>query len=187
MAQKGPLVVYRNRTEDEIRDIYIVRSVNGKWQEPHPVYVDGWKIGGCPVNGPAVDARDNLIAVAWYTMAQDSARVRLSFSTDGGDNFDRPLIISDADPLGRVDLSFIDEKRVLITWLENRNKDEAEILGCVVGRDFSKSETFKLVTTSPSRKSGFPKIAVVNKEVYLCWTETKGAASKVRTVQVIFR
>lgn len=186
MTEKGPLVVYRNRTEDEIRDIYVVRSLNGKWQEPHPIYIDGWKIGGCPVNGPAVDASGELIAVAWFTMAKDSARVKLSFSQDGGDNFDRPLILSDADPLGRVDLSFIDEKHVLITWLENRNRDEAEILGCVVSKDLSRSEIFKLVSTSPARKSGFPKIAVVNNDVYLSWTEIQGSDSRVKTAQVIF-
>ena len=186
MTQDGPLVVYRNRTQEEIRDIYVVRRVDGKWQEPHPIYVDGWKTGGCPVNGPAVDAIGNLVAVAWFTMANDSARVKMAFSADGGSNFDRPLTISDTDPLGRVEVAFLDKHNVLITWVENKNQAEAEILGVIVRNDFSRSEIFKLVKTSPERRSGFPKIATTNGQVYLSWTEVNDGESRVQTAELLF-
>ena len=44
MTEKGPLVVYRNRSDDEIRDIYYSRLIDNKWVEPKPVYKDNWKI-----------------------------------------------------------------------------------------------------------------------------------------------
>lgn len=186
MAKSGPVVVYRNRSEDEIRDIYITSWFEGEWQEPHPVYSDGWKIGGCPVNGPAIATSDDFVAVAWFTMANDSARVKLSFSHDGGHHFETPLTISDGNPLGRVDLVFIDEHRVLITWMENIDKDEAEILGCTVRKDLMRSEPFKLVSTSPARNSGFPRIAMTNSQVYLSWTEVSDGGSRVKSAEVIF-
>ena len=48
--------VYRDRTEAEIRDIAIVRLVDGIWSDPALVSADGWEIAGCPVNGPAIDS-----------------------------------------------------------------------------------------------------------------------------------
>ena len=50
----GALAVYRNRTENEIRDIAISRYdlETGSWSEPRIVAEDGWQINGCPVNGP---------------------------------------------------------------------------------------------------------------------------------------
>jgi hypothetical protein len=57
MTSDGPIAAFRNRTEDEIRDIYVSRLDNGKWTEPKPVHADNWKIAACPVNGPMLSAR----------------------------------------------------------------------------------------------------------------------------------
>jgi len=54
MTSAGPVVVYRDRTEEEVRDISIVRRDGGGWTRPEPVYEDGWVVPGCPVNGPAI-------------------------------------------------------------------------------------------------------------------------------------
>ena len=51
MTADGPVVVYRDRSEQEIRDISIVRLHDGKWSQPSSVFEDNWKINGCPVNG----------------------------------------------------------------------------------------------------------------------------------------
>jgi hypothetical protein len=80
LAADGPVVVYRDRSAEEIRDIYAVRREGGAWSAPRPVHADGWRIEGCPVNGPAIAAEGREVAVAWFTGAQDTARVRLAFS-----------------------------------------------------------------------------------------------------------
>lgn len=79
MTSNGPIVTYRDRSPDEIRDIYVVRRVNGSWTAPAPVHADGWKIAACPVNGPAIAAKAERVALAWFTAANDSARVKVAF------------------------------------------------------------------------------------------------------------
>ena len=53
LRRLGPVAVYRDRSPEEIRDISVVRLVDGVWTEPAPVHADNWMIEGCPVNGPA--------------------------------------------------------------------------------------------------------------------------------------
>lgn len=187
MTDFGPVVVYRNRTDQEIRDIYIVRNVDGVWQEPNPVFNDGWKIGGCPVNGPSITSVGKRVAVAWFTMANDQATVKLIFSDDGGANFSNPFIISDNDPLGRVDVEFIDETHVLVTWLESESNDQAVIYGKIVTPDLSDSNVFSLASISSSRSSGFPRILIKDKRLYLSWTNIIGDKSAVKTAEIKLR
>ena len=63
IASSGRIAVYRDRTEQEIRDIYITRRIEGAWQTGVPISDDGWEIAGCPVNGPAIVAQGDLVAV----------------------------------------------------------------------------------------------------------------------------
>ena len=62
----GPIVAYRDRSDTEIRDIYVARFVGGKWSEPAPVHRDNWQIAACPVNGPALTADGKL----WFPTSQ---------------------------------------------------------------------------------------------------------------------
>ncbi|MEO6569741.1 MAG: hypothetical protein ABIO94_13325 [Opitutaceae bacterium] len=91
MTAVGPIIVFRDRSEEEkeIRDISIVRLNAGKWSVPRPVFQDGWQLNGCPVNGPAVAASGKRVAVAWFTAANNSARVKMAFSSDAGESFGR--------------------------------------------------------------------------------------------------
>jgi len=63
------LVAYRDRSEEEVRDIAVTRYKGGAWSTPRVVHRDEWKIAGCPVNGPALAVSDSLVALAWFTMA----------------------------------------------------------------------------------------------------------------------
>ncbi|MFQ5676077.1 MAG: exo-alpha-sialidase, partial [bacterium] len=83
-TQSGALVVYRNRTEKEIRDIGILRYQDGHWSEPRILYEDNWEIAGCPVNGPAIAADGQRVVVAWFTWANEIARVKAVLSDDEG-------------------------------------------------------------------------------------------------------
>ena len=67
VTSDGPIAAFRNRTDDEIRDIYISRLENGKWTDPKPVHHDNWKIDACPVNGPMLSARGRDVAISWFT------------------------------------------------------------------------------------------------------------------------
>ncbi|HEV2149046.1 MAG TPA: hypothetical protein VGR37_16690, partial [Longimicrobiaceae bacterium] len=112
----GPVVVYRDRSHDEIRDVYVVRRVGGRWTEPKPVHADGWKIPACPVNGPQVSARGERVGVAWFTGARDTARVLVAFSDDAGATFGAPVRVDDGDPAGRVDVELLEGGEALVSW-----------------------------------------------------------------------
>jgi len=49
----GVVVTYRDRSSEEVRNIAVARLEGDRWTEPAHVHDDGWRIPGCPVNGPA--------------------------------------------------------------------------------------------------------------------------------------
>ena len=180
LSNRGPVVVYRNRSNNEIRDISIVRNINGKWSEPVTVFNDEWKINGCPVNGPAIDAHESDIVVAWYTAAKGIPTVKLAFSKDGGQNFDLPFTIDEQDPLGRVDVKWINQETAFIVWLAD-DGDDGMISGMFVKPDGRKSDIIALTKTRKSRRSGFPVIENIKEGLILTWTHVEDGKTSVRT------
>jgi hypothetical protein len=118
MTATGPLVAYRDRSADEIRDISVVYRTAGGWSKPKRVHADNWKINGCPVNGPALDARGADVVIAWFTGANDEKRVNIAFSRDGGVNFGKPYRVDSGKAAGRVDVSFAGDG-VIVSWVED--------------------------------------------------------------------
>tara|TARA_R110002096_G_scaffold161007_5_gene327411 strand:+ start:2546 stop:3748 length:1203 start_codon:yes stop_codon:yes gene_type:complete len=119
----GPLVVFRDRSEDEIRDIYAKRLIDGQWQPGVAIGSDGWEIAGCPVNGPAVAATDDFVAVAWFTAANEKAIVKTAYSSNAGTTFSTPIELSGKAPLGHVGVAIIDQHSYAVSWLEADQKD----------------------------------------------------------------
>jgi hypothetical protein len=181
MTSAGPVVVYRDRSEQEIRDISIVRQVNGQWTAPKPVHADGWVMPACPVNGPAVSADGSRVAVAWFTEADSTRRVRIAFSDDAGATFAAPAAVSEETPLGRVDVELVDGG-ALVSWLEARGEKGAEVRTRFVGRDGRMGEHRVIAASSAERASGFPRMARAGGDVVFAWTEP-GEKSVVRTAR----
>lgn len=77
------LVAYRDRSADEVRNIRLVRFDGQSWSDPAVLHDDGWRIEGCPVNGPALAAAGDRVAAAWYTAPGGVPRVNVAFSADG--------------------------------------------------------------------------------------------------------
>jgi len=118
MTSSGPIVAYRNRTTDEIRDIYVTRRVGAKWVAGAPVHNDNWKIAACPVNGPALAASGARVAIAWFTAPGDSGRVNVAFSDNAGATFSAPVRVDGGSPAGRVDVALLPDGAALVTWVE---------------------------------------------------------------------
>ncbi len=59
------LVAYRDRSADEVRNIRLVRFDGQSWSDPAVLHDDGWRIEGCPVNGPALAAAGDRVAAVW--------------------------------------------------------------------------------------------------------------------------
>ena len=88
----------------------VIRFNKGRWAEPRTLSADGWEIQGCPVNGPSVSADGRKVAVAWFTAAKETPRVKVIFSTDAGATFGQPIQVDEANPVGRVDVSILGHK-----------------------------------------------------------------------------
>lgn len=168
-TRSGRVLVYRDRTSDEIRDIAIVRQTATGWTEPMKVHNDDWHYSGCPVNGPQAASVGDTVVVAWFTAAHDTARVNIARSIDGGATFGPPLRIDDGDPIGRVDVVLDDDANPVVVWLEQRTPTDAEVLARkIVGN--SLGETRVLSRTSGARQSGFPRLVRHGNDVVAAWT-----------------
>ena len=123
LTSRGPVILYRDRSDTETRDITIRRFVNGAWTDPAPLHADGWTIAGCPVNGPAISADGEQLVAVWFTGARDTAKVQLKFSSDAGATFGMPIRIDAGLPLGRVDVELLQGGDALVIWIEQLAKD----------------------------------------------------------------
>lgn len=160
ITPRGPVVVYRDRSDAEIRDIYAARREGNAWTTPVLVHQDGWRIPGCPVNGPAIAARGDTVAVAWFTAADDTARVRLAYSYDAGATFSPPFRIDGGLPIGRVDVQLDDSARAIVAWLERSDSSRAELRLRTVTPNGALSAPVALARTSGARGSGFPRMTL---------------------------
>ncbi len=185
VGSKGPLLVYRDRTVEEIRDIAVVRLQDGAWSGPKLVHADGWKIAGCPVNGPAIAARQAGVVVGWYSEAGGQAALRLARSNDGGDTFGAPVLVEQGTTvLGRVDVA-LDATQAWVSWL--REVDGAQTLMLArytpdLSRQLQRIEVAKL--EARGRASGMPKLAVDAGGAWLVWTDVIGGVPQLRGAQV---
>jgi hypothetical protein len=179
MTSRGPVVVYRDRSPDEIRDIAILRRVDGKWTEPARVHADEWHIEGCPVNGPSIVADGERVAVAWFTGARDTARVNVAFSQDAGATFGAPVQVDHGKPAGRVDVEFDNAGRALVSWLERVGEDGAEVRVRAVSPDGALSAPITVANSAAARASGFPRMVRAGNEVVFAWTQP-GDSARVR-------
>ena len=169
----GPVVVYRDRSDQEIRDIYISRKTAQGWSRPALVHADNWRIHGCPVNGPAIGASGKHAAVAWFTGAPPSPRVQLAFSEDGGATFSPPVVVDDQGPLGRVDLVLTPSGDALVSWLATQGQPAqgASVHLRRVSAKGSAGAPLPLREISAARSSGFPRLAVVGDRLHVAWVE----------------
>lgn len=182
-TRSGAIAAYRDRTDDEIRDIYVSRYAEDSWSEPVLVHRDGWKIGGCPVNGPMIAAHGDTVLVAWFTGADERYSVKASFSFDGGLSFEEPVAVDEGDPIGRVDAGFVDSERAVVSWMEKRDSS-AELKVRILDSTNNRAEkALKITDMDPARSSGFPQLELINGDLVLAWTDI-GEHTQVKMARV---
>ena len=178
----GPIIVYRDRSAEEVRDISIVRRADGAWTRPQTVHADDWLIAACPVNGPAIDARDNTVVLAWYTGAVTGGAVRVAFSSDGGATFSAPVTVDDTWPAGRVGVQLTDSGEAIVCWLDSDGDDGAVMLRRV-HRSGRMGTPLRAATAGVGRSTGFPRIALLGSRVLLVWTDQQ-RTTRLRAVTI---
>ena len=182
-TSSGIITAYRDRSEAEIRDIAIVRMDAKGWTDPAIVYEDNWHYPGCPVNGPQLSADGDDVALAWFSAPDNSARVQVAFSSDGGATFSDPIRVDDGKPSGRVDIEFLDDGSAMVSWLEMTD-DGAEIRARRVMVDGTTHDSWLVAETSSARGSGFPRMTRVGDELVFAWTLVGGEGG-VRVAAVV--
>ena len=178
-TQIGYAVAYRNRSPDEIRDINTTTLINDVLSEPTAINSDNWQIAACPVNGPAIDAHGNTVAVAWFTGANDEALVKMAISQDHGQTYGEPVILDAQAPLGRVDLNMTDQS-LWVSWLRP-NKEDAELVIRNYDLKGELMEEYSLPGLSKDRNSGFPQITLNKDGMMLSYTDVSTSEPELKT------
>jgi hypothetical protein len=169
MTPHGPVVVYRDRSDAEMRDIAIAPAV----AHAHSALIhhDDWHLTGCPVNGPRIDARGAHAAVAWYTAAKEKPQVLVAFSRDGGATFGPPVRVDAGHPGGRVDVVQLADNSAIVTWVET-----ATPAAKIMARRVTESGALDPMQTLGSSRAavGFPRIALSNQSILAAWNGDDG-------------
>jgi hypothetical protein len=180
VTSDGPLVAYRDRSDTEVRDIYVSRFDGVQWTQPAAAHADNWRIEACPINGPALTARGRDVALAWFTVKQDQGQAYVAFSRDAGRSFGTPVRIDDGGSLGRVDVEFLPDGSAVATWLEVVG-GRGEFRTRRVTRAGEKSTPVSMAGLAANRNSGYPRVASSGEEVIFAWSETVNGLTHVRT------
>ena len=179
ITNDGPVVVYRDRTEDEIRDMAVVRYINGQWSTPKTIHGDNWQIKGCPVNGPGISAIGDNLAVAWFSMQDKKGEVKVIFSKDGGETFGTPIRVDEGNSIGRVDVAMIDSVTAIVSWMEGGSIKAAKVY--TNGR---KENSFLIASSSDKRSSGFPQMTRSGNRIVFAWTDDKERTIKAGIINL---
>jgi len=180
LTTNGPVVIYRDKTDEEIRDMSIVRLIDGQWTAPKAIHNDNWKIAGCPVNGPRVASEGNNLVIAWFSAATDTSRVNVIFSTDGGSTFGKAIRVDEGNAIGRVDIALTDDKSAMVSWMEG-----TKIKAAKVHDDGTIEPSVTIATSSESRSSGFPQMTKSRNQLIFAWTDDNEKNIKVATLPLM--
>jgi len=172
VSAAGPLVVWRGRTDSEIRDNHIALLADGKWSQPMPLGAEGWQIEGCPVNGPALAANGKHVVAAWFSAEADRPRVRAAFSKDGGLSFAPAIEIDDIAPLGRIGLVLRDNGSAVISWMTAADvvTKKSHLALRTIQADGRLGAVKRVIAMSAGRDSGVPQMIADQAGIMLAWT-----------------
>ena len=179
----GLLVVYRDRSENEVRDIALMRYSNGSWSQPVLVNPDNWQIDACPVNGPAISSSGQNVSVAWFTGADEKLRVYTVLSNDSGKTFGKPIQVDDGKPSGRVDVLSLPTGGALVTWME-RGEHGSEIRVRRIDPAGVVQPSVAVSGASGVRPGAFARIERSGNQAIIAWTSAGVSQVRVATVNL---
>ncbi|MEQ1573177.1 MAG: sialidase family protein [Vicinamibacterales bacterium] len=175
MTSDGMLAAYRDRSDTEIRDISVSRLENGKWTDGTLVHQDNWKTYSCPVNGPALSARQRQVVAAWFAAPDDQGKAYAAFSSDAGRSWGAPIRLDEAGSLGRVDVELLDDGSAVASWVEFAG-GRAQFRVRRIQPSGASSPAVTVAGVAGGNTSGFPRISRRGDELVFSWTESSPAA-----------
>jgi hypothetical protein len=188
IAGRTPVLVYRDRAPGEIRDIVATRFTGAGWTAPRVVHADRWHMPACPVNGPAAAAQGALLAVGWYTMAGEVARVQIARSRDAGATFAQALVV-DRGPavLGRVAVA----QHAGAPWIAWLREEAGRQSLWLAGIDEDGARVRQRVRVAElqgrGRGTGVPQLVATGDALHLVWTDVVDGMPRLRGARIVRR
>jgi len=170
LAAAGPIVIYRDRSLEEVRDIVVRRMVGGNWQPMQALPPDGWEIPGCPVNGPAIAAAGDEVAAAWFSAPGNQPFVRYARSHDGGASFSAALDIDTAGSFGYVDVELLGNGDAVVSWLRSAG-DDLDFVTRRVSADGVVHPVERVAGIDSSQPLDFPQMVTAGERIIFMWTD----------------
>ena len=178
----GLLTAFRDRSDDEVRDIAVSRLESGKWTTASPVATDNWKLDFCPVNGPMLAARGRDVVATWFTVKNDLGQAYAAFSNDAGRTWGMPIRLDDGGSLGRTDVEMLDDGSAVASWVEYaEGRSDFKIRR--IESSGAKSAPVAVAPVTGGQASGYPRIARVGNELIFAWTDSAADASGALQLQ----
>ncbi|MEM8961538.1 MAG: hypothetical protein AAGD38_08680 [Acidobacteriota bacterium] len=179
----GSFVTYRDRSPDEVRDIAVGAGGDSAWTGG-TIHDDGWRIAGCPVNGPAIDIAEDRVVIAWHTEAVEPlVQVAFSDSDAVGRRFGEPTTIDDQAPLGRVDVAWIGDDHAAVSWLDATDGGAA-LRWRWIHVDGTVGPVEQVATTTAQRSAGVPRMIRHDDMLLFVWVDDSGPATVLRSGRV---
>jgi hypothetical protein len=186
LTDRGPLLVYRGRDANEVRDILATRREAGAWTSPRKVHDDQWVMPACPVNGPAVAARGTQAWVAWYTAAKDVPLLRIARSGDAGDSFGAPVEIDRGEAMqGRVGVA-VDDESVWVSWVREDAQGQSLWLARYAPDLSRELQRIHVATLQGrGRATGFPQLVAGQGGIHIAWTDVVDGKPQLRGARIV--
>jgi hypothetical protein len=96
---------------------------------------------------------------------------------------EKPLVnrsrVDDGEAIGRVDVTFISDKSVMVCWMEG-----AVIKAAKVNFDGTKEPSVTIASSSEPRASGFPQMTKSGNQLIFAWTDDKEKNIKVASINL---
>lgn len=166
----GLVAAYRDHT-GQVRDISVVREVDGRWSAPARVHADGWAINACPTNGPVLAAQQRRVAIAWFTAAGDIPRVRIAFSADAGATFAPPVDVDGGNPVGWPGIVMLEDGTAVVSWLEATGSGDGELRVRRMSPDGRLGAPVTIAPAKAGRSTGIPHLVRVGDRLLVAWRD----------------
>jgi len=108
--------------------------------------------------------------VAWFTAADDIAKVNVAFSQDAGESFGDAIRIDQGDPAGRVDVVQLGDGSALVSWVEWADTGGA-LLVCRARPETGCGNAQVITFDGDAEATNFPRMVAADGGVYIAWTQ----------------
>lgn len=168
------VALYRDRSDEEIRDIGVARRDQAGWHQDGLVHADGWHTAACPVNGPALAASTVGELAVWPTMPDATQLVLKARRLDR--KAPPQQIEAGAGVVGRVDAAAFGSSW-LLSWLGAGSGTGATLKLVHWDAELQELERLAVAELPAGRDIGIPRLASGGEHAVLVWTEVTGPAT----------